>query len=138
MGLGGAAADDAEAELMRRVCEMEVGGTGMLAVFEPLIVTVVTNPSKYPCPSLQASASLALAKFMLIRCVCECVVILYVCNVCACVRVCVCVCMYMYVRACVCVCGGASIVHPLERSIPTTCTPCTHMHTHTHTQCSDV
>ncbi len=102
--MGGAAADDAEAELMRRVCEMEVGGTGMLAVFEPLIVTVVTNPSKYPCPSLQASASLALAKFMLIRCVCECVVILYVC-ICMRACVCVCVCTHKYVRACVCVCG---------------------------------
>ena len=69
MGLTGAAADDIEAELMRKVCETEVGGAaGMLACFEPLIVAVVTNPSNYPCPALQASAALALAKFMLIRC----------------------------------------------------------------------
>ena len=68
MGLTGAAADDIEAELMRKVCETEVGGAaGMLACFEPLIVAVVTNPSNYPCPALQASAALALAKFMLIR-----------------------------------------------------------------------
>ncbi len=67
MGLAGAAADDAEAELIRKVCETEVGGSGMLTAFEPLIVTVVTNPSKYPSASLQASATLALAKYMLIR-----------------------------------------------------------------------
>ena len=68
MGLTGAAADDIETELMRKVCETEVGGAaGMLACFEPLIVAVVTNPSNYPCPALQASAALALAKFMLIR-----------------------------------------------------------------------
>ena len=36
-------------------------------LIEPIIVAVVTNPSKFPCPTLQASASLALAKFMLIR-----------------------------------------------------------------------
>lgn len=67
MGLAGAAADDAEAELMRRVCEIEVGEGGLLGWFEPLIVAVVTNPSRYPFPALQASAALTLAKFMLIR-----------------------------------------------------------------------
>lgn len=67
MGLSGAVADDAEAELMRRVCEVEVGGEGLLAMYEPLLVAVVTNPSKYPHPALQTSAALALAKFMLIR-----------------------------------------------------------------------
>ena len=97
MGLLGAAADDVEAELMRKVCETEVGGVaGMLTCFEPLIVTVVTNPSKYPCPALQASAALTLAKFMLIRCVCVCVC---VCVCALCVRVCVCMCV------CVCVLG---------------------------------
>ena len=67
MGLAGAAADDVEADVVRKVCEYEVGGVGLLSWFEPIIVAVVTNPSKYPCPTLQASASLALAKFMLIR-----------------------------------------------------------------------
>ena len=67
MGLAGAAAEDIEADLVRKVCEFEVGGVGLLSWFEPIIVAVVTNPSKYPCPTLQASASLALAKFMLIR-----------------------------------------------------------------------
>ena len=67
MGLSGAAADDTDAELMRRVCEVEVGGEGLLAMFEPLLVAVVTNPSKYPNPAVQTSGALALAKFMLIR-----------------------------------------------------------------------
>ena len=67
LGLAGAAADDVEADLVRKVCEYEVGGAGLLSWFEPIIVAVVTNPSKFPCPTLQASASLTLAKFMLIR-----------------------------------------------------------------------
>ena len=72
--LTGASAEDADADLVRRVCELEVGGAGgLLAVFEPLIVAVVTNPSKYGCRVLQTSAVLTLAKYMLIRCVCVCV-----------------------------------------------------------------
>ena len=67
MGLTGATAEDTEADLMRRVCEVEVGSTGLLSLFEPLIVAVVSNPSKYGCPVLQTSAVLALAKYMLIR-----------------------------------------------------------------------
>ena len=67
MGLSGATAEDVEAEMMKRVCEQEVMGTGLLASFEPVIVGVVVSPSLYPCPALQASAALALAKFMLVR-----------------------------------------------------------------------
>ena len=53
---------------MRRVMELEVGGAdGFLLVFEPLVVSVVANPRKYPCDQLQTAAALALAKFMLIR-----------------------------------------------------------------------
>eukprot|EP00731_Ephydatia_muelleri_P015359 Em0008g1079a len=66
MGLSGAAAEDVETEMMKRVCELEVMGTGLLASFEPVIVGVVVSPSLYPCPALQASAALALAKFMLV------------------------------------------------------------------------
>ena len=43
------------------------GGDGFLLVFEPLLVSVVANPSKYPCQQLQTAAVLALAKFMLMR-----------------------------------------------------------------------
>ena len=47
LGMSGAAADDLEAELVRRVMEEEVGGgAGMLMQFEPLVVAVVTNPSR--------------------------------------------------------------------------------------------
>ena len=68
--LTGASADDTDAELIRRVLETEVGGAGgLLVIFEPLIVGVVSNPSKYDCPALQTSACLALAKYMLIRCI---------------------------------------------------------------------
>ena len=66
MGLTGASADDTDADLMRRVCE-EVGSSGLLSLFEPMIVSVVSNPSKFPCPMLQSSATLSLAKYMLIR-----------------------------------------------------------------------
>ena len=66
--LTGASAEDTEAELIKKILETEVGGAGgLLSTFEPLIVGVVTNPSKYSCPILQTSASLALAKYMLIR-----------------------------------------------------------------------
>ena len=66
--LTGATADDSEAELIKKILEIEVGGAGgLLATFEPLIVGVVSNPSKYSCPTLQTSACLALAKYMMIR-----------------------------------------------------------------------
>ena len=67
MGLMGASGEDVEGELIRRVCEVDVGSTGLLSLFEPLIVAVVTNPSKFNCPVLQTSAVLALSKFMMIR-----------------------------------------------------------------------
>ena len=57
-----------EADLVRTVMEVEVGGAqGLLAQFEPLLVAVVGNPSKYPNERLQTAASLALGKFMMIR-----------------------------------------------------------------------
>lgn len=66
LGIGGG--DEQEADFVRKVMETEVAGAGgMLAAFEPLVVCVVSNPSKYSCERLQTAAALSLAKFMLIR-----------------------------------------------------------------------
>lgn len=66
--LAGASGDDPVTELIRRVLEREVGGDiGLLATFEPLILEILSNPTKYPCPELANSAGLALAKYMLVR-----------------------------------------------------------------------
>lgn len=65
LGIGGG--DEQEADFVRKVMETEVGAGGMLAAFEPLIVCVVSNPSKYNCDVLQSTAALSLSKFMLIR-----------------------------------------------------------------------
>ena len=60
--------DEQEVDLVHKVMETEVGGAaGMLAVFEPLLVCITTNPSKFPCTKLQTAAALSLSKFMLIR-----------------------------------------------------------------------
>ena len=67
MGLMGAAADDMEGEVIRRVCEGEVCGSGLLASLLPLVVMVLSNPSSYPSLQLQSSAVLALSKYMLAR-----------------------------------------------------------------------
>ena len=68
MGLTGATADDMDADLIRRVCEIDVAAKGLLATFEHVIVEVVSSPSKFLCPLLQTSAILALSKYMMIRC----------------------------------------------------------------------
>jgi hypothetical protein len=66
--LGISGGDEQEADFVRRVLDNEVGGAGgMLAAFEPLLVCIVSNPSKYSCDRLQTAAALALSKFMLIR-----------------------------------------------------------------------
>ena len=67
MGLDGAAADDMEGELVRKVCEEDVCGCGLLASILPLVVMVLSNPSQYPSVELQSSAVLALANYMLVR-----------------------------------------------------------------------
>lgn len=59
--------EETEAEMIKNVLEVEVGGTGLLAQFLPLIVRVISNPSQFSSSSLQTSAILALAKFMMIR-----------------------------------------------------------------------
>lgn len=66
--LGLAGSEEQEIELVHKVLEREVGGPGgMLAVFEPLLISVVSNPNKYSCVRLQTTAALALSKFMLVR-----------------------------------------------------------------------
>lgn len=67
MSCVGAEADDAEAEFIRHVCEKQIlFGPTLLTSLTPLILTICSNPTKYPDPDLRASASLALAKFMLV------------------------------------------------------------------------
>ncbi len=62
------AGEDQDVDLIRKVMEKEVGGSdGFLMVFEPLIVSIIANPSKYSCEHVQTAATLALAKFMLLR-----------------------------------------------------------------------
>lgn len=66
--LGMVGTEDQDAELVHKVMETEVGGSGgMLAVFEPLIVCVVSSPIKFSCDKLQTVGALSLSKYMLIR-----------------------------------------------------------------------
>lgn len=66
--LAGAAGDDTAAELVKGVLEREVvGEDGLLTVYIPLVIEILSNPTKYPCPELSCSATLALAKLMLVR-----------------------------------------------------------------------
>jgi condensin complex subunit 1 len=65
--VGGATADDTEAELIRNICEMELlDGKQVLAAFVPLLLKVCNNPGLYSNPDLSAAASLALGKFCMI------------------------------------------------------------------------
>ncbi|XP_048728818.2 condensin complex subunit 1-like isoform X3 [Ostrea edulis] len=67
LGLAGAAEEDADAEYIRKVCDVEiVTGDTLLGSIGPLLVTVCTNQSKYSDPHLRTAATLALAKFMLV------------------------------------------------------------------------
>ncbi|XP_041377786.1 condensin complex subunit 1-like [Gigantopelta aegis] len=67
LGLAGAAAEDAEAEFIRKVCEQEiVTGDNLLSVLTPVLVSVCSNQQKYPDPRLRTAATLALSKFMLV------------------------------------------------------------------------
>ncbi|KAM4819823.1 condensin complex subunit 1 [Thomomys bottae] len=65
--VGGATADDPEAELIRNICEMELlEGKQVLAAFVPLLLRVCHSPGLYSNPELSAAASLALGKFCMI------------------------------------------------------------------------
>ncbi|GFR65797.1 condensin complex subunit 1 [Elysia marginata] len=67
MALAGVAADDAEAEFVKKICEMEIlNGVGLLSGFCPLLIAVCSNSSKFSDPELQTAASMALAKFMIV------------------------------------------------------------------------
>ncbi|XP_075699090.1 condensin complex subunit 1 [Rhinoderma darwinii] len=67
LGLVGASADDAEAELIQRVCDKELlNGQQYLSAFLPLVLRVCKNTGKYNDPALCTAATLALAKFMMI------------------------------------------------------------------------
>ncbi|XP_052761140.1 condensin complex subunit 1-like isoform X1 [Mya arenaria] len=67
MGLAGAAAEDAESEYIRKICETEVvTGNTLLSAFGPLLAAICSNQQKYPDPELQTAATLALAKFMMV------------------------------------------------------------------------
>ena len=68
MGLGGAAADDVEAEVIRHVCNEEISGSGsMLGAILPVIITVLSKPQQYPSTELQTASMLALSKYMIVR-----------------------------------------------------------------------
>ncbi|XP_061198116.1 condensin complex subunit 1-like [Saccostrea echinata] len=67
LGLAGAAEEDADAEYIRKVCDVEiVSGDSLLGCIGPLLVTVCTNQSRYSDPNLRTAATLSLAKFMLV------------------------------------------------------------------------
>ncbi|XP_065053020.1 condensin complex subunit 1-like isoform X1 [Rhopilema esculentum] len=67
LGVGGAAAEDAETEFIRNVCEKDiVTGTNLLAVFGSLLISVCSNPVKFADEELRTSACLALSKFMIV------------------------------------------------------------------------
>ncbi len=68
LALAGASGDDPVIELVKKVLAEEVGGaSGVLTVYEPLIVEVLVNPTKYNNDELTNSAALALGKYMLLR-----------------------------------------------------------------------
>ncbi|XP_055958438.1 condensin complex subunit 1 isoform X2 [Patella vulgata] len=67
LGLAGAAAEDAEAEYIRKICETDVvTGENLLSALHQLIVVVCTNSTKYPDTELRTAATLALAKFTMV------------------------------------------------------------------------
>jgi len=67
MGVGGAVAEDAEAEYIRRICEIElISGENLLSIYAPLSVIVCSNPAKFKSIELQTAAALSLSKYMII------------------------------------------------------------------------
>ncbi|KAM3913353.1 condensin complex subunit 1 [Leptodactylus fuscus] len=67
LGLVGASADDAEAELIQKVCDKELlNGQQYLAAFFPFVLRICKNSGKYNDPALCTAAILALTKFMMI------------------------------------------------------------------------
>ncbi|XP_040217115.1 condensin complex subunit 1 isoform X1 [Rana temporaria] len=67
MGLVGASADDADAELIQKICDNELlNGQQYLSAFLPLVLKVCKNSGKDSDPALCTAAALALTKFMMI------------------------------------------------------------------------
>ncbi|EDQ87343.1 uncharacterized protein MONBRDRAFT_33420 [Monosiga brevicollis MX1] len=65
MGVGGASADDAEAEFIHQVCESELLSTqAQLGSFCQLVVNVCTAPERFASAELQAVAVTTLSKLM--------------------------------------------------------------------------
>ncbi|XP_076010923.1 condensin complex subunit 1 isoform X2 [Genypterus blacodes] len=73
LGLVGASAEDAEAELIRKICETELlAEENLLCAFLPLLVRVCSSPGRYSHPQLTTAACLALSQYMMISpSVCE-------------------------------------------------------------------
>lgn len=71
MGLAGAAAEDAEAEAIRKVAEMElVTGGGLISTLQGVIVALCAHHIKHSDVYLATTATLALSKLMVVRWVC--------------------------------------------------------------------
>lgn len=67
LGLMGASAEDAEAELIRKICETELlAEENLLGVFLPLVVKVCSSPGRHSHPQLTTAACLALSRYMMI------------------------------------------------------------------------
>ncbi|XP_072316817.1 condensin complex subunit 1 [Eucyclogobius newberryi] len=67
LGLMGASAEDTEAELIRKICEMELlAEENLLCTFLPLLVKVCSSPGRYSHPQLTTAACLALSQYMMI------------------------------------------------------------------------
>ncbi|XP_075071952.1 condensin complex subunit 1 [Mixophyes fleayi] len=67
LGLVGASADDADAELIQKICDNELlNGQQCLSAFLPLVLRVCKSTTKFTDPDLCTAATLALTKFMMI------------------------------------------------------------------------
>ncbi|XP_051865844.1 condensin complex subunit 1, partial [Pristis pectinata] len=67
LGLGENTAEDTEAELVRRVCDMELLGEGqLLSAFVPLVVRLCSHPGMYNDPDLATASCLALCKLAIV------------------------------------------------------------------------
>lgn len=66
MGVGGASAEDTDADFVQAVCERELvlDPSALLSHYTPIIEAVCKAPGRFQCVELQCAAVLALAKFM--------------------------------------------------------------------------
>uniref|UniRef100_A0A8C3R1T5 Condensin complex subunit 1 n=1 Tax=Cyanoderma ruficeps TaxID=181631 RepID=A0A8C3R1T5_9PASS len=67
LGLVGATADEAEAELIRSICETELlDGKHLFSAFVPLVLKICNNPGLYSDSALSAAAALTLGKLCMV------------------------------------------------------------------------